>query len=455
MDDFEQLDYYALLGIAREASADELKRAYRRQMALFHPDRFAGAPPEEQTYAGRRAQRINEAYAVLGDFSARLAYNRTLTAGRPASPTSRQARAGAPPPPPRDHLAELYDQAQAHLAAGRQLQAAATLREILQLNPFYRDSAALLARAEAAAARRPPAPSLSPSDRERRMLMLGGLGAVLLAGLGAAGWAIRRPLAGSSQATPAAVGMAPTVASPTAAPTVAPPTAAPTAVPPTAAPPTAVPPTAAPPVAPPTAAPPTAAPPTAAPPTASPTPAGLAEQGQLLYAEDFRAGTGWPSLSGRGWSVGFAADGYQITAGDGAGNIWAYSTSPAGADYLIGVDVQVSGGLGGLLLRFRDGAYLAFFINPDRGSYRLEQRAGAGERVLIEEANDAIAVGPAASNRLVARLEGENLALRINGQPTAELSLTAPPPSPLYGMVAVARGTGVTATFRNLSIRAL
>lgn len=160
MDEFEELDYYAVLGVHRNATAEEIKRAYRQQIARYHPDRFATASPEEQARASRRAQRINQAYATLSDFAARTAYNRKL--GQASPPPHAPPAA---PAQPRDHLAELYAQARAHLEAGRHLQAAATLREIQRINPFYRDSGALLARAEAAGA--PPRPRRRPLPGNR------------------------------------------------------------------------------------------------------------------------------------------------------------------------------------------------------------------------------------------------------------------------------------------------
>lgn len=446
MDDFEQLDHYAILGVGRGATADEIKRAYRQQMARYHPDRFAGATPAEQAYASQRALRINAAYATLSDFTERTAYNRTLAGGAPRTPP--------PPSTPRDHLAELYEQAQAHLAAGRALQAAATLREILQLNPFYKDSAALLAQADAASKPQGRAPARGAPDQGRRALVAGGLGALALVGLGAVGWTLRGRAAGATQG--AAGGPTPPAGGVIEPPTAVPPTVAPpTAVPPTAAPPTAAPPT----VAPPTVAPPTTVPPTVAPPTtvptilpASPTPAALAEDGPLLYSEEFGPGSGWPTLSGRGWSVGAGAAGYSIVADAAAGNIWAYSTAPA-AEYLVGVDVVVDGGLAGLLLRFSEAGYLAFLVNAGLGSYRLTRRDGGGEAVLVEEAHPAIALGPAAVNRLAARLQGDAVALRINGQPVYDVALSAPAPTARYGLVAVGDAAEVTATFTNLTLR--
>ena len=61
MSEFENLDYYALPGVSRSASLDEIKRAYRREISKFHPDRFVNGTPEEKAYAGERSQRLTEA----------------------------------------------------------------------------------------------------------------------------------------------------------------------------------------------------------------------------------------------------------------------------------------------------------------------------------------------------------------------------------------------------------
>ena len=64
-------DYYATLGVAREASADDLKRAYRKLAMQFHPDRNPGDKQAEAKF-----KELNEAYDVLKDEQKRAAYDR-------------------------------------------------------------------------------------------------------------------------------------------------------------------------------------------------------------------------------------------------------------------------------------------------------------------------------------------------------------------------------------------
>lgn len=441
MDDFEQLDYYELLGISRSASTDEIKRAYRQQMSRFHPDRFSGATPAEQEYASRRALRINEAYRVLSDFNERSAYNRNLGARHVER---MRPQAVTPPAPPRDHLAELYEQARTHMAAGRHLQAVATLREIQKLNPFYRDSAALLAEAEAAAR---PAPSRKPvakrrevePDQGRRRLLMGGLGGLLIVGGGAAAWLLRRP-AGSSAtlsggATPAGAASSASIAEISSSASVPAATPIPIPISPTIMAPT----------------PTSLASPT---PPPSPTIALIAEAGELRYREDFSSGNAWPTISGNGWSVSYAQGAYQIRANEGVGNIWAFRNASIDDNLTIGIDVETQGGLAGMLLRYSGaGSYLAFFVNPAEGSFKLEQRSGGNTTIVAEERHPSVISGEAAQNRLAARMVGEQLDLRINGQRVLEISLDSPPRTAQYGMIVVARSPEVVALFRKLEIR--
>jgi curved DNA-binding protein CbpA len=63
-------DYYATLGVSREASADEIKRAYRKLARKYHPD------VSKEPDAEARFKEVGEAYEVLKDPEKRGAYDR-------------------------------------------------------------------------------------------------------------------------------------------------------------------------------------------------------------------------------------------------------------------------------------------------------------------------------------------------------------------------------------------
>jgi len=64
-------DYYDVLGVARDASADDIKKAYRRLAMKFHPDRSEGKPEHEAKF-----KEAKEAYEALSDQEKRAAYDR-------------------------------------------------------------------------------------------------------------------------------------------------------------------------------------------------------------------------------------------------------------------------------------------------------------------------------------------------------------------------------------------
>ncbi len=82
----DQKDYYQILGVSRDASQEEIKRAYRRLARQYHPD-----VNKEDKNAEERFKEINEAYQVLSDPEKRRLYDLY-------GPEFNRVGAGAPEP---------------------------------------------------------------------------------------------------------------------------------------------------------------------------------------------------------------------------------------------------------------------------------------------------------------------------------------------------------------------
>lgn len=60
--DDEDEDLYAVLGLDKEASEDDIKAAYRRLCIAFHPDKHSNDEPEQRETASRQFMAIQRAY---------------------------------------------------------------------------------------------------------------------------------------------------------------------------------------------------------------------------------------------------------------------------------------------------------------------------------------------------------------------------------------------------------
>ena len=95
-------NFYDMLSVAADASADEIKTAFRREIARYHPDKVQHLGREFQEMASGIAADLTEAYRILMDPGLRAKYNDDLLGARGASAPPHSPRPPAPqePPPP-------------------------------------------------------------------------------------------------------------------------------------------------------------------------------------------------------------------------------------------------------------------------------------------------------------------------------------------------------------------
>lgn len=103
-------NYYDLLSIQASAPEEEIKKAFRREIAKYHPDKVQHLGQEFQDMASAIAADLTEAYRVLMDANLRAQYDEALRAGgatdqKPplqwaTTPPPRRREAAQPPPPP-------------------------------------------------------------------------------------------------------------------------------------------------------------------------------------------------------------------------------------------------------------------------------------------------------------------------------------------------------------------
>lgn len=94
--------HYELLGLAHGASADDVKRAFKREIARYHPDKVQHLGAEFQEIAATRAAELTEAYRILMDPGDRAAYDAALAAGgvRSSAAATPEAPSASPRPRP-------------------------------------------------------------------------------------------------------------------------------------------------------------------------------------------------------------------------------------------------------------------------------------------------------------------------------------------------------------------
>jgi curved DNA-binding protein CbpA len=89
--------YYELLDVPPAAPPDEIKRAFRREIAKYHPDKVQHLGEEFQEIAATKAAELTRAYKTLTDPASRADYDAAADEGTPA-PRPSSPRPASPPP---------------------------------------------------------------------------------------------------------------------------------------------------------------------------------------------------------------------------------------------------------------------------------------------------------------------------------------------------------------------
>lgn len=104
-DRLDKLDYYTLLQVDREASVDDVKRAFHAFALRYHPDTHVGGSDEKRRRATQIYRRGAEAYEVLLDAERRALYDLQLSHGHLRYDEDVAKKLAEPPPePPKQYM---------------------------------------------------------------------------------------------------------------------------------------------------------------------------------------------------------------------------------------------------------------------------------------------------------------------------------------------------------------
>ncbi|MCL7039938.1 hypothetical protein MKW94_028244 [Papaver nudicaule] len=88
------MNHYQFLGLAKNASKNEIKEAYKILALIYHPDKHSSSSQKVIDVATRRFRQVSEAYAVLGDDRKRADYNNSFRSTSASSSNSSYGTGG-------------------------------------------------------------------------------------------------------------------------------------------------------------------------------------------------------------------------------------------------------------------------------------------------------------------------------------------------------------------------
>ena len=91
--------HYDVLGLDPASDPDVIKKAFRREIARYHPDKVSHLGPEFQAMAAAKAAELTTAYTTLSNASTRAAYDVTLAGARPTPEPPPEPEPIRPPEP--------------------------------------------------------------------------------------------------------------------------------------------------------------------------------------------------------------------------------------------------------------------------------------------------------------------------------------------------------------------
>lgn len=153
VDSLDRYNYYQLLGVERDASADDIREIYFRMARAIHPDRHVTeTDPVRQAALVKAYARLSEAYRTLVDTEKRARYDAGLGEGKPRAEPAAPTRGGRlvdARDPRTEPCRQLLAKAEGLLASGERAKARAQLDLARQLEPASVAIAAAIARLEA------------------------------------------------------------------------------------------------------------------------------------------------------------------------------------------------------------------------------------------------------------------------------------------------------------------